>query len=185
MTMDLTAFDSEELLHLAINMAGQQRYADALTCLKQAAKMDPSNGAAVYFIGIIYAQINLYERALATMQRAVQIDPSLHIAHFQIGLLNFTSNRVAQAIEAWKPLDKLGKLEPLYLFKMGLEALAAENFDRCREYLTEGIALNGVNEPLNDDMRKILQRIQNLENAEDSDSDMGDLDPNAPGTVRA
>jgi tetratricopeptide (TPR) repeat protein len=174
-TMDLTAFDTEELLHLAISLSGQQRYADALNCLKQAAKLSPENGAVAYFTGVIYAQIGLYERSVALMQRAVQMDPNLHIAHFQIGLLYFTSGRIAQALAAWKPLDGLGEQEPLFLFKAGLEALSLDDFDGCREYLTRGIELNTQNEPLNADMRKVLERIEGLSTqADDEPSDEAD-----------
>lgn len=160
MQMDLTVFDTEELFHLAIKLTGQQKHAQALACLKRAAKLAPHNGAVAYFTGVVYAQINLYERALAMMKHAVQLDPSLDIAHFQIGLLCFTSNRVSEAIEAWKPLDHLGSEQPLFLFKTGLEALAREDYAACREYLTRGIRLNTDNEPLNGDMRMVLQRIE-------------------------
>lgn len=160
--MDLSAFDTEELLHLAINMSAQQRYADALGCLKQAAKLDPANGAILYFTGVIYAQIGMYERALASMRHAVEADPGLDIAHFQIGLLLFTSNHAAEAVEAWKPLDQLGEDHPLFLFKAGLEALSRDDYDACRSYLNSGIEANTENEPLNNDMRKVLERIQGL-----------------------
>lgn len=158
--MDLTHFDVEELLHLGMKLTAQQRYADALACLKRAARLDPHNGTVTYFIAVVYAQINLYERALTTMKHAVQLEPGLDIAHFQIGLLYFTSNRLAEAIEAWRPLDRLGEEHPLFLFKAGLEALARDDFATCRRYLNRGIRLNATNEPLNNDMRAVLQRIE-------------------------
>ncbi len=167
--VDLSLFDAEELLHLAINLSAQQKFGEALSCLKRANKLDPKNAAVIYFTAVIYAQINLYERALATMQHAVQMEPALDIAHFQIGLLYFTSGRVSEAIEAWRPLNRLGDEHPLYLFKAGLEALAREDFDACRNYLRQGIALNAENEPLNNDMRKILQRLGESEYGDEDD----------------
>jgi len=157
--MELSSFDVEELLHLAINLSGQQKFAEALTCLKRAAKLDPKNAAVIYFTAVIYAQINMFDRALAMMQQAVELNPALDIAHFQIGLLYFTSGRVSEAIEAWRPLNRLGDEHPLFLFKAGLEALSREDFEACRHYLSQGIALNAENEPLNNDMRKILHRL--------------------------
>jgi tetratricopeptide (TPR) repeat protein len=159
-SMDLNGFDGEELLHLAIKLANQQKYVEALTCLKQACRLEPSNGTLLYFMGVVYAQIDLYERGLTTMERAVQLDPTLHVAHFQIGLLYFTSNRVAQAIEAWRPLERLSDDEPLLMFKTGLEALAREDFDACRQYLREGIARNTTSQAINADMAQILERIE-------------------------
>ena len=159
MQLDLTAFDTEELLHLAISLTGQQRYGDALMCLKRAARLDPKSGAVVYFTAVIYAQLNLFERALTTMRQAVELDPALDIAHFQIGLLCFTSARLSEAIAAWQPLQRLGDEHPLYLFKTGLEALARDDFDACRSYLQRGMQANTQNAPLNKDMQAILDRI--------------------------
>lgn len=167
--MDLSLFDAEELLHLSINLSAQQKFPEALACLKRAHKLEPKNASIVYFTAVIYAQLNLFERALGTMQQAVQMNPALDIAHFQIGLLFFTSGRVSEAIGAWQPLNRLGDEHPLYLFKSGLEALAREDFDACRNYLKQGIVLNAENEPLNNDMRKILQRLGESEYDDDDE----------------
>lgn len=161
--MDLTIFDVDELLHLAIKLTSQERHGDALACLKRAAKLDPRSGTVVYLIAAVYAQLDMYDRSLSTMERAVQLDPGLSTAHFQIGLMYFTSNRLAQAIEAWKSLENLSEDEPLFLFKTGLEALAREDFDACRKYLSEGVARNVMNPMLNADIERILRGVGNRE----------------------
>jgi tetratricopeptide (TPR) repeat protein len=164
--MDLTIFDVDELLHLAIKLTSQEKYVEALSCLKRAAKLEPMNGTLLYFIGLVYAHLDMYERSLATMERAVQLDPQLNTAHFQIGLLYFTSNRLTEAIKAWRPLEALEENDPLLLFKTGLEALARDDFDSCRDHLAQGIARNPDNAAINADMGRILERIHDRTTAQ-------------------
>lgn len=154
--MDLSSFDAEELLHLAIDLSGRQQYAQALACLKQAATLAPEHAGVAYFSGVVYMQTGLAERALQSFQRAVQLNPELHMAHFQLGLLLYTSEREAQAIDAWRPLNNLGEAHPLYLFKAGLEALERQDFDACRSFLNKGIAVDPHGGPLNEAMRGFL-----------------------------
>jgi hypothetical protein len=70
-----------------------------------------------------------------------------------------SSNRRAEAISAWQPLEALGDNHPLSLFKRGLEALARDEFAACRDFLQRGMQLNTENLPLNGDMQKVLDAL--------------------------
>ena len=94
------------------------------------------------------------------MAQALETDPSLEIARFQLGLLHLTSARPEEASQVWAPLGNLPEEHPLHCFKNGLEALARDEFDSCRTWLTKGMALNTTNAPLNGDMQKVLDAIQ-------------------------
>jgi hypothetical protein len=93
------------------------------------------------------------------MRKSVELDPGMFTAHFQLGLLHLSSGRVAEASAAWAALDPLGDAHPLFLFKAGLEAMARDEFDTCRDYLTRGIAANDINADLNNDMRRVLDEL--------------------------
>lgn len=154
--------DADELLHLALDASQKNQHEQTLGYLKQAIEIDPKNAKVHYLLGAEHAQIGMYDRAVEDMTRAVQLDPGLVTAHFQLGLLHITSGRVAEAVKAWKPLDTLGNDNPLFLFKTGMEHLARDEFDRCVECLTKGIALNKANEALNNDMRRIIDEVKGL-----------------------
>src|SRR5207244_3958452 len=77
-----------------------------------------------------------------------------------LGLLYITSGRVAEAEAAWRPLDKLGKDSFLHLFKTGMLHLVRDEFKESASCLERGIKANNFNEPLNNDMRKVLRDVQ-------------------------
>ena len=156
-TSRLTA---EELLHLAIDASSNEKTETAIEYLKRAIDLNPNEGRIHYMLAAEHAQIGMFNDAIEEMTRAVQMDPSLHTAHFQLGLLHLSSGRPEMAFEAWAPLDALGEDNFLYLFKSGLEHLARDEFDQCMEKLTHGIALNRLNEPLNNDMRRVIDDVQ-------------------------
>lgn len=173
--MDLSPFDAEELLHLAVDLIARQQGADALACLKRAAELDPAHAGVALFTGVVYMQAGLTEHALRSLRGAVDLDPELHLARFQLGLLLYTEEREAEATEVWKPLDRLGDTHALYLFKAGLEAMSQQDFAACRDFLNRGIAANAESPPLNEAMRAVLARADEEEREAREASDPSDL----------
>lgn len=159
MTNRSSRLDADELLHLAMAAAKQDRHEDAIDYLKRAIEMEPNHAKAHYFLAAEHAQIGMFDRAVEEMQKSVELDPALHTAHFQLGLLHLTSGRVAEALAAWLPLEQLGESDPLLLFKRGLECLANDQFDECRNYLSKGIDANKINPDLNADMQRVLDQL--------------------------
>jgi len=157
-----TQLDAEELLHFAIRASQNKQNEKAILYLKHALTQDPDNARLHYFLGAQHAEIGMYDRAVEEMAKAVDIDPGLETAHFQLGLLHATSARIAEAEQAWKPLDQLGEEHPLYLFKTGLLHLTRNEFDQATTLLTRGIELNQANPDLNRDMLRILNDIQKV-----------------------
>jgi tetratricopeptide (TPR) repeat protein len=153
--------DRDELMHLALYAAKQDRNEDAIGYLRRILDEQPDDVQALYMLGALHAQIGMYDRAVAEMSRAVEVAPrALPTASFQLGLLHLTAGRVAEAEQAWASLDELGEGNPLYLFKRGMLSLAADRFEDCIADLQQGIALNSANESLNEDMRKVIARAQ-------------------------
>jgi tetratricopeptide (TPR) repeat protein len=165
MSATSTTLDSEELLHLAIRASQANRHEEAIGYLKRATEIDPKNGRAYYMLGAEHAEIGMYDRAVEEMAKAVAIQPELSTAHFQLGLLHITSARIAEAEQAWKPLDKLKSDDPLRLFKDGLLHLARDEFDQCVTLIEKGIPLNRSNEALNNDMRRVIQEVKSRSSA--------------------
>lgn len=147
--------DAQELLHLGIHAVGNNDPRQAVDCLKRCLTLEPDHPEATYMLGALYAQIGLYDRAKETLGKAVRLNPAEHTASFQLGLLHLTSGDAAQAKSAWQPLDALPSDHFLNLFRTGLIALVEDRFAECIDALERGIAANTLNEPLNEDMRKV------------------------------
>ena len=167
----MASLDSNELLHLAMDSANRNQHGEAVSYLKQALEIDPDQAQVRFFLGAEYAQIGMMDRAAEAMAQALETDPSLEIARFQLGLLHLTSARPAEASQVWGPLGDLPADHPLHCFKNGLEALARDEFDACRTWLGKGMALNTSNAPLNGDMQKVLDAIQDQSGAPPSAPD--------------
>ena len=155
----LERLDAEELLQLALRASGENSHEQSITYLKRALALKPNEGRLHYMLAAEHAQMGLHDRAAEEMAKAVELDPSLVTAHFQLGLLYITSGRVAEAEAAWRPLDKLGKDSFLHLFKTGMLHLVRDEFKESASCLERGIKANGFNEPLNNDMRRILKDV--------------------------
>lgn len=156
--MSTPAFlDAQELLHLGMHAVGNNDPRQAVECLKRCLQLEPDHPQATYMLGAVYAQIGMYDRAKDNMSRAIVLNPAEHTARFQLGLLHLTSGKAAEAEEVWSHLDVLPSDHFLNLFRVGLLALAQDDFARCVQSLEQGIAANISNEPLNTDMRKVLE----------------------------
>lgn len=165
MPVDVSKLDASELLHLAIEAANRDDHATAISHLKdlqQFHRNAPQYADATYFLGAEYAQIGMYDRAVEQMSDAVAIAPHMSIARFQLGLLHLTSGRVDAARLAWSALGEIESTHPdyyLHLFKDGMEALAEDRFEDCKQLLTQGQGMNKANIPLNGDMQRVLDSL--------------------------
>lgn len=135
---------------------------DTVNELEKAVAADPQSPSLRHLLGAQYAQAGRYEDAERELYRAVSLDPQAHVARLQLGLLHLTSGDAHRAISTWRPLESLEDGAALKSFKRGLEALIRDDFATCTRLLNEGIAHNSVNPALNEDMRKILERVSRL-----------------------
>jgi tetratricopeptide (TPR) repeat protein len=163
--------DSQELLQLAIQASQLDRHDQAITYLKRALEKDPTNAKLVYFLSVEHAQIGLYERAIEGMTHSLELDPSMETARLQLGLLYLTFAMAEPAQKTLQPLTLLGDTNAFGCFSRGLCHLIRDEFADCKQELQRGIAANQANSALNDDMRKILDAIQ-----EKVESNLPDLD---------
>jgi len=176
-TTDSAGLDEAELLHLAMYAMGNDRHDESMRLLKRTLQAFPTSAHAHYLLAAEYAQVGLHDRAVAAMTEAVKLNPALTVAHFQLGLLHLTAGRVSAAEAAWLPLDRLAPEDPLRLFKSAMLHLVRDEFAACIEQLRAGIARNTSNEPLNNDMRRLLADIEKRQS-----SGPGTPDANTDGT---
>lgn len=100
--------------------------------------------------------------AHSALSRAVAIAPDFYLARFQLGFFELTSGEAETAKSTFQPLHALPDGSYLKLFVEGLEHLIGDRFDQCIASLRAGIELNQENEPLNNDMRLIIDRCTEM-----------------------
>jgi tetratricopeptide (TPR) repeat protein len=158
----LSMLDQNELLQLALNATETSDSGTAIGYLKEAVSRSDASATAHYLLGAEYAQIKMYDRAAGEMEAAIALDPSLVVARFQLGLLWLSSGNAAQALLTLEPLSELAKSDPFFHFGIGLKHLVADEFSCARQSLIEGISLNASNTPLNLDMQKLINEIDQI-----------------------
>lgn len=164
----LDYLSQRELMALVAEAMGRGDSGHAMAYLKAAVARDDRTPEALFMLGSEYAQIKLVDDALDCMGRAVAQAPEFWIARFQLGLLHLTAGQPAQAQAVWAPLATLADGDAkayLKRFHQGLLHLIADEFGPAVQWLQSGIALNHENEPLNVDMRRIIDAVAHLPGA--------------------
>jgi len=101
--------------------------------------------------------------AHAALAQAVSLAPDFALARFQLGFFELTSGEAARARETWRPLAALPADHYLALFVAGLDHLIDDRFEPAIAKLSEGIAANTENPPLNRDMQLLIDRCRGIE----------------------
>lgn len=96
------------------------------------------------------------------LSRAVTLAPDFDLARFQLGLFELTSGEADNALQTWGRLDRLADGHYLRTFVDGLRCLIRDDFAGAIENLSQGIALNQENEPLNNDMQMLIEQCRPL-----------------------
>lgn len=114
----------------------------------------------MFLRGSLLASLERYQDARDDMSRALKTDPAYDIARFQLGLLELSSGDTGEALQTWKPLERLPPDHALRLFARGLTHLARDQFGAAMDLLTEGIGRNTQYPPVNADMRLMVDEIR-------------------------
>jgi tetratricopeptide (TPR) repeat protein len=161
----LSNLTQSELLALALEASRRGDAGHSLAYLKEAAGRADASVQALFLLGSEYAQLGLVVEAKVNMARAVALGDDFPLARFQLGMLHVTSGEADMAKAVWAPLAGLGGRHPhayLVAFHQGMRHLVDDAFDAAVQALSEGLALNQINEPLNADMRRVIDAIEHL-----------------------
>jgi tetratricopeptide (TPR) repeat protein len=155
-----SSLDQTELVHLAMAAAEADDSAASMAYLKEAVSRIDATGVAHYLLGAEFAQAKLYDRAIDEMEAALALDPALSVVRVQLALLWMGAGGADKARSALLPLLELDSDNYLRLFGEGLLGLADDRLADCARLLREGQARNAVNPPLNGDMQRIIDAIE-------------------------
>lgn len=129
--------------------------------LQAAAEQHPNDARPLLLLAAEFMHIGKLDKAEATYTIALGRAPDFAIARFQLGLLQFSSGRSSMAIVTWSRLDALADDHYLKLFKTGFLTMGAGNYDEALKLFQTGIKANSENPPLNHDIQKVIQKLQN------------------------
>lgn len=112
------------------------------------------------------ASIGNNSEAEEEFSRAILLMPDFPLARYQFGFLQFLQGRVAQAQLTWQPLlapaQRTAESNTLACFVDGFAALARNDLVQALALFRMGLTYGFSNEPLLDDIRKIIRRIENV-----------------------
>lgn len=155
----MAALDQQEMLHMAIHASANSRPDDAIRTLKELIEVDADNGDAHFLIAANYAEIAMLEKSIAHYQRAIDLMPEQDYARMQFGLLLTAMDRIDEAREALAAFVS-GQRDDCYaIITRGLHALFDNNLEESRRLLEAGLAANRDNEPLNNDVGRLIAEI--------------------------
>lgn len=130
--------------------------AEALNKLVSSYPNDPRltflQASMMVAVGRLVAAHDAFTRTLA-------LSPDFALARYQYGLFLLTSGEVARALEIWAPLDQLSDGNYLRSAIEGMRCLVSDDFHGVRSHFAAAISKNVENEPLNNDLRLLLQQI--------------------------
>ncbi len=153
----------EQFMQDALAATKRDALDESEALLRQAMAQAPAAAMPHYLRATNHAHAGRYELAEASYMACLTRAPDFAIARFQLGLLQATGGRPAIAHASWEPLLGLDDEHPLKLFARGLLALIGEQWAQARALILDGIARNHDNEPLNDDMRGVLARVEHAQ----------------------
>lgn len=155
----MSNFDSEEHFFLALNAISEKAHDRAIDHLKEITSGEYYS-RAVYLLGAEYAEIGMYDRAKQSFQSIIDVEPLKEMVRLQKSLLHIF---LGEQHEARLCLGQLVEVQNeanfIYWFAQGMLVSLDSQNQKAIEYLKKGVELNEVNEPLNGDMRKYIERL--------------------------
>ncbi|MBN8501790.1 MAG: hypothetical protein J0M19_11625 [Sphingomonadales bacterium] len=157
MTAEHKSQAPDDLVREVLGVADADTVA-GISALEQALASYADDARLHFMYGSLLVSEKRFIAAHEALTRAVALDPDFHLARFQLGFFELTSGEAATAQRTWQPLKSLPGGHYLVCFVDGLEHLIADRFADCIAALSQGIAANQENLPLNGDMQLIIER---------------------------
>ncbi len=155
----MSSFDSEEHFFLALNAISEKAHDRAIDHLKEITSGEYYS-RAVYLLGAEYAEIGMYDRAKQSFQSIIDVEPLKEMVRLQKSLLHiFLDEQHEARLCLGQLVEVRNEASFIYWFAQGMLVSLDSQNQKAIECLKKGVELNKVNEPLNDDMRKYIERL--------------------------
>jgi tetratricopeptide (TPR) repeat protein len=133
------ASDAAVFVDRAILAFDERQYEQALQELREALRLDPNSGTALFYQGLVYAAMNRPADAAAVWERARQLRPEDIDVAFQLGALYFANEQYTRA----EPLlREVYQVDPTRLnlgYYLGFIEYRNKNYRRAIDYLQANV----------------------------------------------
>ena len=156
--MKIDNLEADELFHLGVQASQEGDFDKAAAFFKRAGRISPGVDTS-YMLGVAYAGAGMKELAVCEMQDAIAQDAEawhiyLHIAVIKLQLQH------DDAKDFLYPIAKLPADNYLGESARGIMAMIDFELAIAKQFLTNAIALNTVNEPLNQNLNNMLAQVE-------------------------
>jgi serine/threonine protein kinase/cytochrome c-type biogenesis protein CcmH/NrfG len=131
------------------------RRADIL--LRKAARLDPQNSEAYYYLGKLYTSKKEYPKAIKAYKKVIALDPRSADAFFNLGFIHYSTKEYS---EAEKMFRKVVELKPFYLDEAYFNLAVVQNLQGKKRESIRNLERTLEVNPNNDRARKYLLRLK-------------------------
>lgn len=161
--------EAQEFLSKGLALSRADDGPGAVAWFTAAAQSDPRHALPYFLLACEHAAMGEVDQAEIAFAQTLLLADQFHIARFQLGLLQFSSNRPAIALLTWQSLLSLPDDSPLPCFVRGFSLLAQDQFKDAQAQFERGMSKNEGNEPLNQDIARVVAQIKALPGSEMQD----------------
>lgn len=123
----------------------------------------PGDPRLHFMRGSLLAEGGRAIEAHQALSRAIELEPGYALARYQLGLFELSSGEPARALSTWGPLLTLGDDNYFRKFVEGMARLIRDEFAEAIVFFEQGMALNRENEPMNRDIRLLVEQCRTLQ----------------------
>ncbi len=118
-----------------------ERYADAVTCYREIARLQPTKAEAHYDLGLALARCGRLSEAANSLEHAIKLKPSLSQALTQLAYVFEAAGKESEALDVYRRLGRLAD-RPLDRLYYAAKALAMDGrLDEAEEKLRRLVAV--------------------------------------------
>jgi tetratricopeptide (TPR) repeat protein len=129
----------------------------AVTLLRKAARLDPQNSEAYYYLGKLYTSKKDYSKAIKAYEKAIDLDPLSPDAFFNLGFIYYSTKEYSKAEKIFR---KVVELRPFYLDEAYFNLAVVQNLQGKRKESIGNLERTLEVNPNNDRARKYLLRLK-------------------------
>jgi tetratricopeptide (TPR) repeat protein len=129
----------------------------AVTLLRKAARLDPQNSEAYYYLGKLYTSKKDVPKAIKAYEKSIDLDPRSPDAFFNLGFIYYSTKEYSKAEKMFR---KVVELRPFYLDEAYFNLAVVQNLQGKRKESIGNLERTLEVNPNNDRARKYLLRLK-------------------------
>jgi Flp pilus assembly protein TadD len=134
--------DAKHLTDQAIELLGEGRNADAERRVRDALRMDSSNGKALSTLAFALHAQGKHAESEAVYLRMTELEPQQAMHWMNVGTARRCDGRIDEALYAFARAATLGAASADFYYNVGLAHIARDDYESARAVLEKALRLN-------------------------------------------